>query len=307
MGSKSSKVKRPAPVKTKALTVPRIPQDLVDEILDHLATDSDQCGTLRPNVIASLRACALVSKAWVQPCQRHLFHTISFTPYNTCRWLETFPVQEGSPANHVRDLRLNIGDFFRLPEMFFKRIPWFTDVDSITLSGRSGVPLGYKKDPFPLEPSSWRLPRSATSLTVNTGAITLLEVRDIMAQLPNLDNLAFLGNFAKMDRGKLPGIGMTLKGRFGGLLMLNGESVGEDVINMLLEIPSGLHFTELDFYCTRNRLPSSAVRLAEACAKSLVKLSHGVSLLGKSLPFRLVHARNTDADTISRYNPPRNL
>ena len=122
-----------------------------------------------------------------------------------------------------------------------------------------------------------------TSLTINTGAVTLVQVRDIMAQLPNLDDLELLG-FAEAESKRLPGIGMALNGRFGGRLVLPGACVSEGVIDMLLEVPSGLRFAELELYCTRDPLPPSAVRLAEACRKTLVKLSYSVNLYCKSYP-----------------------
>jgi len=298
MGSKASKSKRPTLTETKRAIIPRIPQDtipippqdgaptpprdtipiiphdIINEIFDHLASDSD---------FQSLRTCALVSRSWHQPCQRHLFHTAVFTPTSARKWLEMFPVREESPACHVRDLRLRIGEAARIPEKFYECIPWFTDVDRMTFSGHVGVPLGYGGYSSSPAPSLWQLPRSVTSLTINTGVVTLVQVRDIMAQLPNLDDLAFLDSLAEVDRRKLPGIGTVLKGRFGGRLML--RDADEDVVNMLLEIPSGLHFVELEIYCTHNRLPSSAIRLAEACRKTLVKLSHTAGYHCKSYPF----------------------
>jgi len=283
MGSKVSKTKRSAATDNKPVIIPAIPQgtipviphDIVDEILDHLASDSD---------FRSIRACALLSKSWVQSCQRHLFHTALFTPVSAREWLETFPVREESPAHHVRDLRLRMGRDVRIPEKFFECISWFTDMDSMSLLGYVAIPLRYGgASPF-LEPSLWKLPGTVTSLNISTGAVTLVQVRDIMAQLPNLDDLELSGSYATVDRRELLGIGTVLKGRFGGRLILRGACVCADVINTLLEIPSGLRFTELEIYCMQNRLPTSAVRLAEACGKTLVKLSHTVSLHCMSHP-----------------------
>jgi len=104
-----------------------------------------------------------------------------------------------------------------------------------------------------------------------------------MAQLPNLDNLSLLGYPAAVDRRELPGIGTVLRGRFGGKLILSDGYAGEDCVNMLLEIPSGLRFTEVQVHCTRGR-HLSAIRLAEACARTLVKLSHTVTSNCKSYP-----------------------
>ena len=296
MSSKAPKTKGHTPAKTEAVIIPRIPQhtvsippqytntpriprdavpaiphDIINEILDHLASDSD---------FRSIQACAHLSKSWVQPSRRHLFHTILLTPTGAREWLKMFPVREESPAHHVRDLRLQIGLDARIPEKFFESFPWFTDVDRMSFSGYGGLPLGYGGFSPLREPSFWKLPRSVTSLTIWTGAVTLVQVRDIMAQLPNLDDLLLLG-FAEEDSRKLPGIGTVLKGRFNGRLMLGGSCADEDIINMLLEIPSGLRFAELDINCTRNLLPSPAVSLAEACGKTLMKLSHTVGLYCK--------------------------
>ena len=254
-------------------TTPGIPHDIINEILDYLARD-----------FRSLRACALVSKPWAQPCRRHLFHSTLITPANAYNWLKTFPVQEDSPAHYVKDLSLEIGQVSRIPEKFFECIPWFTDVDRISFLGHGGVPLGFGRFSPLWEPSFWKLPRSITFLTIHTGVVTLVQVRDIIAQLPNLDDLELSG-FAKEGSKQLRATGTVLKGRFGGRLMLGGPSVGEDIINMLLEVPSGLRFVELKFDCRQNRLPPSAVRLAEACGKTLVKLSHTVRLHCKSYPF----------------------
>ena len=277
-------------------TIPRIPHDIIIEILDLLASDSD---------FRSLRACALVSGSWVQPCQRHLSRTAHITPASACRWLKAFPVQEDSPAHHVRELRIDLGQAARIPVEFFACIPWFTDVDRMSFLG---APRGFGRFSPLWEPSCWRLPRSVTTLTINTAAVTLVQVRDIIAQLPNLDDLV-LSEFDDEDRRKWPGIGTVLEGIFSGRLMLSDASAGDKIIDMLLEIPSGLRFAQLEIRCTRNCLHSSAVRLAEACGKTLVKLSHTVNIGRESyhFPSRLVRARNIDADVVFRSKYPRHL
>jgi len=263
----SSKAEPPASTETKAVIIPRIPQDIIDEILDHLAADSD---------IRSLKTSVLVSKPWVQSCRRHLFHTVLFTSTDVDRWLETFPVSGESPARYVRHLRIWIGGDSGVPERFFEHTSQFTGAERVSLLGHSGLPC-------PLRPSFWRLPQSVTSLTIETSVVTLVQVRDIMAQLPNLDELLLSGPLATADRRGLPGIGTVLKGKFGGKLSLIDGHADEGVINMLLEIPSGLCFTEVRIHCTHERL-LPAVRLAEACSKSLMKLLYTVTLHCKPTP-----------------------
>lgn len=82
-----------------------LPQELIDNVIDHFHDD-------RP----SLRACALVCRAWLPSCRSHLFHAISLQPptvnlrtqifgkttdsWRLHRMLQTSPVI----AQHIRDL-----------------------------------------------------------------------------------------------------------------------------------------------------------------------------------------------------------
>ena len=84
-----------------------------------------------------------------------------------------------------------------------------------------------------------------------------------------------------MDDRALVGIGKALRGKFGGLLRLEDGYVDGGVVDMLLEIPTRLHFNEMYIHGT-NECLLSAVRLAEACAQTLVMLSYMVDSDGKS-------------------------
>jgi len=262
------KTKSPTFTQTETVIIPTIPQEIIDEILDHLATNSK---------FRSLQACALTSKSWVQSCRRHLFHTAIFTSGSVREWFETFPVPEESPAHHVRDLRIYIGGQDWVPQNFFEYTSWFTNVRILTLLGRWGFP------PF-WTPSLYRLPRSVTSLTIEVNVCTLTYIRDIIAQLPNLDDLSLSESLISMDEDVFPGIGTTLGGRFGGKLALLPVHDTKDFMNMLLEIPTGLRFTEVEIRCTRGCFPL-AVRLTEACSETLVNLSYMVTRYGESHPF----------------------
>jgi len=119
-----------------------------------------------------------------------------------------------------------------------------------------------------------------TSLIIRANVVTLVQVRDIMVQLPNLDNLSLLGDLP-VDGRESPGIGAVVRGKFSGRLILVNGYNEEDIINMLLEIPSGLRFTEVQLKWSLKGFPS-LVRLVEACGKTIVKLSHRVETYGKS-------------------------
>jgi len=167
------------------------------------------------------------------------------------------------------------------PEKFFEHTPWFTNVEKMILFGLIGSQLSRS-------PSFARLPQSMTSLTISSGTISLLQLRDVMVQLPNTDDFSLLGSLVTVDRNTSPGIGTALRGRFGGQLRLQKGYAETDVINMLLEVPTGLRFTEVQIH-SRSVSLSPTVRLAEACGNTLVKLSYAVTIHGKSLPSSWVH------------------
>ena len=247
---------------------PRIPQEIIDKILDHLST-------IDP-LLEYLPLCALVSKSWVSSCRRHLFRTATFTPEDMAKWLKMFPVPEEGPAHHVRDLRFTTG-WNRFPQRPLEYISWFTNVERVDLLLYGG--------PRSQAPSLGRLPQSIISLTLDTDAITLLQIRDIMTQLPNLDNLSLSGSPAEMGRNASQGLmGAAPIARFRGQLELLDRYAREDVINMLLEVPTGLWFTEIEIRGWNVHLPSAA-SLAEVCRKTLVKLAYGDFKHGKSHPF----------------------
>ena len=269
MDSKTSEGMRTTAMKTKAAVILGVPEDIVNEILGLLSTDSD---------FRSLQSCALVSKSWVPLCRRHLFHTILFTSKDRSRWLETFPVPEESPAYYVREIHLSIGRHDSGPEGFFGYTPWFMNVERVTLL------VDERFQPFSIPPF-WRLPQSVTSLTISTDAATrLIHIRNIVAQLPKLDDLSLSGSLVAVERRTLLGIGTALGGRFSGKLRLLKGYASPGVVDMLLEIPTGLRFTEVQIR-SMHECHLSTVRLAEACSETLVKLSYTVTFHRKPHPF----------------------
>ena len=180
-----------------------------------------------------------------------------------------------SPRQAPTLLRIeNDGD---IPKALFEYTPWFTNAERITFLMDEGFWLLHI-------PSFWRLPQSVTSLTISGGMITLPQIQEVMVRLPNLDSLVLSGFPAPVDKSALVGIGTVLRGRFGGELQLLGAYAGRGVVDMLLEIPTGLHFTDVQVENTRECL-LSAVKLAEACSETLAKLSYTISFHRESRSF----------------------
>ncbi|KAF9781853.1 hypothetical protein BJ322DRAFT_249939 [Thelephora terrestris] len=265
IGSEASEAQKLTPTEDNTAVVPVISQDVIYEIVDHLVTDA----YFKPTLLS----CSLISKSWITPCQRYLFQTLSFSLRDTFRWLEVFPVPEQSPAHHVKYLSLSLEGSYFVPDEFFERIQLFINLKEIVLLGEGSQGQSW------WIPSSAMLPQSVTSLTIIRGNLSLSEIRNVMAQLPNLNDLTLSVSFR--TRNGLQGFGRNLKGKFGGRLQLHRLRMGPDadIANMLLEIPTGLHFTEIVIEGTSWCLLST-VKLAQVCSKTLVKLSYTVDNYG---------------------------
>ena len=78
-----------------------VPQDIVDLIIDQLCSATLYCGS-------SLRATSLVSTAWVNPSQRHLFFTLClYSSSDVRKWCSRIRPGPHGISRHVRVLKLS--------------------------------------------------------------------------------------------------------------------------------------------------------------------------------------------------------
>ena len=105
-------------------------------------------------------------------------------------------------------------------------------------------------------------------LRIKDKQIPLDRIHVTIARLPNLDGLMLAGIFARRD---FP-FGNAPRRDFRGALRLHGDLARGDVFNMLMNIPTGLHFTKLDIVRVDGKYFQDALRLVEACKHSLQKL-----------------------------------
>ena len=130
---------------------------------------------------------------------------------------------------------------------------------------------------------SWELPRSVTSLEMQVW-VNLGQLQGLMGMLHNMDDFQLSGCIFETDEGTMPGPqGTALRGGFCGKLRLIDKCANEDVMNMLLGSPTGLHFTEMQVHPRRECLVST-VRLAEACGETLARLRYSVAFHGNYFP-----------------------
>jgi len=268
MGRPFSKLTRP----TKITGNPRVPQEIVDEVLDHLANDTP-----------TLRSCSLVAKSWIYPSHRHLFNSVFFTANEITKWNKSFPNPEDSPAVHVRDLSF----CFIEPDVpidFADRIAHFSNVRKLTLIGRTAIDPGFIS-------ALGQLPPSTRSVDITFTEVLTTHITSVMQQLPNLDNLSLMST--KPGGPIPPGTGKLIQCRLSGKLRLRRQLAHRDLLNMLMEVPTGLQFAEVEIRDVWMGCFPATLKLVRACQDTLTKLHFSTLVLGTPFP---TCARNTVAE-----------
>ena len=238
-----------------ASRTPRLPQELLDEIIGHLADDS-----------ASLRLCLMAARAFVPSCRRHLFRRVVFRPHNLPTWKTTFPNPAISPAAYTREMRIHLAPDG--PTQLAEYMPYFSNVREMTL-------IGGRCENGDWIPSIGALPTSVRSLTMKFASITNAQVLEIMDQLPNLDDLslcAFKGTGLSAEAGEI------LRGRFRGKLdLLLVEDFHAGIVRSLLKAPEGLGFKSIRALCNTEDDFTVYVDLVASCRDALTNLDISVS------------------------------
>ena len=260
MGAISSKSRRSRPTaSTDVAKTPRLPQELLDEIIDHLAGDS-----------LSLRLCSMAGRSFGQSCRRHLFSRVVFRPHNLPTWKATFPNPAISPAPYTREMRIHLAS--DAPTQLAEYMPYFSHLRDLTL-------IGGRCETGEWIQSIGPLPTSIRSLTMKFASITNAQVLEIMEQLPNLDDISlctFKGAGLTAEAGEI------LRGRYCGKLdLLLVEDFHAGIVRSLLKAPEGLGFKSIRALCnTQDDFPVY-VDLVASCRDTLVNLDISVSAEGE--------------------------
>ena len=240
---------------------PRVPQDLVHEILDHLSKD-----------MATLRSCSLVARSWIYPSRRHLFNTLFFTASDITKWNEAFPDPENSPARHVRDLSFCYIQP-NVPIEFAGRIHYFSNVHKLTLIGRVAT------DPDSIS-ALGQLPPSIRSVDITFTKVLTAHIVSVLQQLPNLENLSLMSS--EWGGTIPPGTGELIQSRLSGKLRLRRKFAHRDLLNMLMEVPTGSQFAEVEIRDSSMSCFPATLKLVGACQDTLTKLHFSTLVQGNS-------------------------
>ena len=273
MGAASSKSRQLLHGPSSEVTnIPRLPQELFDEIIDHLADDP-----------TSLRRCSIAVRSFVQSCRRHLFRRVVFRPHNLPAWKATFPHPSMCPAAYTHEMRIHLAP--EAPIQLAEYMPYFSNVRDLTL-------IGGRCEIRDWIPCLGRLPSSIRSLTMKFASITNGQVLEIMEQLPNLDDIslsAFKGAGLTAEADEI------LRGRYSGKLdLLLMEDFHAGIVRSLLKAPEGLGFRSIKALCNTEDDFPVYVDLVASCQDTLVDLDISVSAEGMQItPFARHHALTT--------------
>lgn len=252
MGVVSSKSRRFRPSTSET---PRLPQELLDEIIDHLADDS-----------TSLRLCAMAASTFVQSCRRHLFRRVVFRPHNLPTWKAIFPNPAISPAAYTREIRIHLA--VDAPTQLAEYMPYFSHVRDMTL-------IGGRCENGDWIPRLGALPTSIRSLTMKFASITNAQVLEIMEQLPNLEDISLC---AFKGAGLTAEAGDVLRGRYRGKLdLLLMEDFHAGIVRSLLKAPEGLGFKSIKALCNTQEDFPVYVDLVASCRDTLTDLDISTS------------------------------
>jgi hypothetical protein len=231
-----------------------IPQEMVDLVIDHLHDEP-----------TTLRTCCNVSKSWVQHTRKYLFIHVTFRPpdRHVSQWKRTFPDPTNSPAHNARTLSIRHPELITAADtgtlLTFCHIAHLdVDTDSSSdLAGVSLVPLhGFSTAIRSLRLAFTRLPNS--------------EVFDLICSFPLLEDLSlFSGTTMRRDQTwNKP----SISPRFTGSLELRLYDGTQPIIDPLLELPNGLHFTRITVPWLSEQDVGLMADLVSGCSDTLESL-----------------------------------
>jgi len=224
------------------------PPETLDLIIDYLHDEP-----------TTLRTCCVVSKSWVQRTRRHLFAHVEFSdPYYIKLWKETFPDPSNSPAHHTHTLSVSGTPVILATDAAVGGwIHTFRNVIHLSLSYIGQTSL---------------LPFYALSPTLRSLSLTQvpLDAFDIVCFFPLLEDLALVDLFDVEDRGgwKVPSVPPKLTGTLDFRMSYRPRPVAR----RLLDLPGGLHFSEI-FVMFFSEDVESVMDAVSRCSDSLELLT----------------------------------
>jgi hypothetical protein len=170
---------------SSSATSTRLPQELIDNVIDELGND-----------VGALRTCSLVSKPWVYRSRKHLFATVHLPTCLLRKWLERIPANPVTPSNphsQVRSLSLQPAipcTPFCIPKTFVHHLSSFTEVSKLAIaSSLWGEWTNAFSDPALVTEYFGGLGRSLRKLELTRVYLNMVVLEAMLDAFPRLEHI----------------------------------------------------------------------------------------------------------------------
>ena len=250
------------------MTIPYLPLEIVEEIIDVLIGDT-----------RSLLSCSLVSIGWVHRSRRHLFADVKLHSLSDLQlWFQS---GLGASSNHVRGLDLAQNDDFKWiipdsPAGVFNDFTSFHNVQSLTFTGLDLTLF----DEHALTRCFGHFSERLTSLSVKGMTVHPDALLFFVCMFPKLDNLKL--EYLTMGKATIPYRTPVVTPRFRGKLALSGiKSSGTPLIAPFVDPPLPMAFEDVCVVDCRFETPQPLKELFVNCQATMKKIKVSKIFLGE--------------------------
>lgn len=253
------------------MTIPYLPLEIVEEIIDVLIGDT-----------TSLLSCSLVSIGWVHRSRRHLFAEIKLHSLSDLHFW--FQSGLGPSSNHVRGLDLAQDDELKWiipdsPPGVFNDFTSFRNVQSLTFTALDLTLF----DEHALIRSFGHFSERLTSLSVKGMTVHPDALLFFVCMFPKLDNLKL--EYLTMGKATIPYQTPAVTPRFRGKLALSGiKSNGTPLIAPFVDPPLPMAFEDVCVVDCRFETPQPLKELFVNCQATMKKIKVSKIFLGEFDP-----------------------
>ena len=245
---------------------PNLPPELLDHIVDFLHHSED-----------ALKNCCLVSKLWTPRTRKHIFADIQFRTIDDLEsWKAIFPDPSTSPACYTKTLYIN---YYNVTTAAAAQedcsVSAFSSVIDLTMQPpqRESKSVAISLAPF------HGFSPALQSLRVSYAGLTPSHIFGLICSFPLLEDLSVGipdngpiknsdNSFQKQPAIIQPSSSPPLTGSLG--LYVDGGM--DPFVSLLLSLPNGLHFRNLDLDWHPAADVSSSTELVEGCCSTLESL-----------------------------------
>ena len=212
------------------------PQEVVDEIIDLLASDEEMGA-------ASLQECSLVSSQWLYRSQKHLFHKMEFSGALFQKWCDEIRPGDGGPSPHVAILRYGAGLRAEPGELTKHHLHFssFTNLQELYL--RSTPIHGLTEEEFSL--CFKQMGRSVRSVSLQACKMTINDLVSFILHLVKLERLSIIDPIVYStvldDSTEFPTLGGVLELKY----LFVGRGIW-DFVHQLSLLPLAFHTVVLE-------------------------------------------------------------